>query len=72
MIFSRLRIAVIRGIVRQRLKKDIAPFETMATHPGVLIPYAQFGQALEKTNLVSAKLKKLAQIRAAKQVECPF
>lgn len=72
MMFSRLRIAIIRSFMRKRLKKDIAPFETMATHPGVVIPYAQFNQALDKTNLVSAKLKRLAQIRAAKQVECPF
>jgi len=72
MMLSRLRIAIIRSFARKRLKKDIAPLETLATHPGVLIPYAQFGQALDKTNLVSAKLKKLAQIRAAKQVECPF
>jgi hypothetical protein len=28
--------------------------------------------ALEKTNLVPAKLKVLGQIRAAKLVECPF
>ena len=72
MMLSRLRVAIIRSFTRKRLKKDIAPFETMATHPGVLIPYVQFGQALERTNLVSARLKKLAQIRAAKQVECPF
>lgn len=71
-MLSRFRIAIIRRLTRKRLKKDIAPFETMATHPGVLIPYVQFGQALDKTNLVSAKLKKLAQLRAAKLVECPF
>jgi hypothetical protein len=38
----------------------------------VLIPYTRFSLALDKTNLLSAKLKKLAQIRVAKQVECPF
>jgi len=38
----------------------------------VLIPYAKFSMALEKTNLVPAKLKVLGQIRAAKLVECPF
>lgn len=71
-MLSQFRIAIIRRLTRKRLKKDIAPFETMATHPGVLIPYVQFGRALDKTNLVSAKLKKLAQLRAAKLVECPF
>jgi hypothetical protein len=54
------------------LKKDIAPLDTLATHPDVLIPYTRFSLALEKTHLVSAKLKKLAQIRTAKQIECPF
>ncbi len=71
-MFSRLKVALIRRFARKRLKKDIAPLDTMATHPAVLIPYTQFSLALDKTNLVSAKLKKLAQIRAAKLVECPF
>ena len=38
----------------------------------MLIPYTKFSMALEKTNLVPAKLKVLGQIRAAKLVECPF
>jgi len=71
-VFSRLKVSLIRKLARKRLGKDIAPLETIATHPGVLVPYAQFSQALEKTNLVPAKLKVLGQIRAAKLVECPF
>jgi hypothetical protein len=71
-MFSRLQVALIRRFARRRLKKDIAPLDTLATHPDVLIPYTRFNLALDKTNLVSAKLKKLGQIRAAKQVECPF
>ncbi len=71
-MFSGLKVALIRKFARKRLKKDIAPLDTLATHPDVLIPYTQFTLALDKTNLVSAKLKKLAQIRVAKQVECPF
>jgi hypothetical protein len=71
-MFARLKVAIIRRFARKRLKKDIAPLDIMATHPAVLISYTQFGLALDKTNLVSAKLKKLAQIRAAKLVECPF
>jgi len=71
-MLSRLKVALIRRFARKRLKKDIAPLDTLATHPAVLIPYTQFGLALDKTSLVSAKLKKLAQIRAAKLVECPF
>jgi hypothetical protein len=71
-MLSGLKVALIRKFARKHLKKDIAPLDTLATHPDVLIPYTKFSLALEKTNLVSAKLKKLAQIRVAKQVECPF
>lgn len=71
-MLSGLKVALIRRFARKRLKKDIAPLDTLATHPDVLIPYTRFSLALDKTNLVSGKLKKLAQIRAAKQVECPF
>jgi hypothetical protein len=71
-MLSGLKVALIRKFARKRLKKDIAPLDTLATHPDVLIPYTRFSLALDKTNLLSAKLKKLAQIRVAKQVECPF
>ncbi|HET9284542.1 MAG TPA: hypothetical protein VFR24_21520 [Candidatus Angelobacter sp.] len=71
-MFSKLQVALIRKFTRKRLGKDIAPLETTATHPGVLIPYAKFSMAMDKTNLVPAKLKVLGQIRAAKLVECPF
>jgi hypothetical protein len=71
-MFSRLKVGIIRRMARKRLGKDIAPLETLATHPDVLVPYTEFSLALDKTRLVPAKLKKLAQIRAAKLVECPF
>jgi hypothetical protein len=67
-----LKVAAIRKIARNRLGRDIAPLETMATHPDVLAPYARFSSALDKTRLVPARLKVLGQIRAAKLVECPF
>lgn len=71
-MFSKLKVAIIRRMARKRLGKDIAPLETLATHPDFLAAYAEFGQALDKTDLVPAKLKQLGQIRAAKLVECPF
>jgi hypothetical protein len=71
-MLENLKVAIIRRLARKRLKKDIAPLDTLATHPAVLIPYAQFSLALDKTRLVPAKLKVLAQIRVAKLVECPF
>lgn len=71
-MLTKLKVAIIRRLARKHLGKDIAPLTTYASHPGVVIPYAQFSQALMKTNLVPNKLKVLAQIRAAKLVECPF
>ena len=71
-MFTRLKVALIRRFAKKRLGKDIAPLNTLASHPDVLIPYAKFSMALDKTNLVPARLKVLAQIRAAKQIECPF
>jgi len=71
-MFQKLMVTVIRKMARKRLGRDIAPLETLATHPDVLVPYARFGQALDKTHLVPARLKVLGQIRAAKLVECPF
>jgi hypothetical protein len=71
-MFKSLQVSLIRRFARKRLGKDIAPLQTLATHPDFLIAYAKFSQALEKTSLVPHKLKVLGQIRAAKLVECPF
>ena len=65
-MFKKLQVSLIRKFARKRLGKDIAPLQTVATHPDVLIPYTKFSMALEKTNLFPAKLKVLGQIRAAK------
>jgi hypothetical protein len=71
-VLNRLMIALIRRMARKNLGKDIAPLKTLEAHPGVLVPYARFNEALRKTNLLLSKLKVLAQVRAAKLVECPF
>ena len=71
-MFERFKVGIIMRMARKRLGRDIAPLQTIATHPAVLIPYARFNQALNETDLVPARLKVLAQIRAAKLVECPF
>lgn len=71
-MFKGLQVALIRRFARKHLGKDIAPLNTIATHPDYLIAYAQFTQALEKLSLLPARLKVLGQIRVAKQVECPF
>ncbi len=71
-MLQKLKVAIIRRMARKRLGKDIAPLATYASHPAVMVPYAEFSLALEKTSLVPRRLKILAQIRAAKLVECPF
>lgn len=71
-MFTKLKVRLIRKMARKRLGRDIAPLATASTHPDYLVAYAQFGQALDKTHLVSAKLKQLGQLRAAKLIECPF
>ena len=71
-MFKKFMVNAIRRMARKRLGRDIAPLETTATHPDILIAYAKFGQALDKTSLLPARLKVLAQVRAAKLVECPF
>lgn len=71
-MFERFKVGLIKRFARKRLGKDIAPLKTLETHPGILIPYAHYSRALDKTNLLPAKLKVLAQVRAAKLVECPF
>ncbi len=71
-MLKKLKVAAIRKFARKRLGRDIAPLQTLATHPDVLIPYTSFSVALDNTGLVPRKLKVLGQIRAAKLVECPF
>jgi hypothetical protein len=71
-MFKQLKVNLIRKFIRKRLGRDIAPVDTIATHPDFLIAYAQFSQAMEKVHLVDRKLKMLGVIRAAKLVECPF
>src|SRR5258708_26191295 len=71
-MFSRFMVPLVRRMARKRLGKDIAPLNTMATHPDVLLGYARYNQTLNKTSLLLAKLKLLSQVHAAKLVECPF
>jgi hypothetical protein len=71
-IFQQFMARIIQRLARKRLGRDIAPLQTIATHPDVLVAYSRFSHALERTSLLPAKLKVLAQVRAAKLVECPF
>lgn len=71
-MFTKWMVPWIRKIAKKRLGKDIAPLRTMSSHPDVMVPYVRFSTALSKTRLVPARLKALAQIRAARLVECPF
>ena len=59
-MFEQLRIVLIKRFARKRLGKDIAPIKTLETHPGVLVPYSQFNQALNKTNLLDSRTRALS------------
>jgi hypothetical protein len=71
-MFEALKVWLIRRLVKQRLGHVIGPVETMSAHPGVLIPYTRYSQALQKTSTVDAQLKMLAVVRTAHLVACPF
>jgi hypothetical protein len=71
-MFEAFKVWLIRKMVKRRLGRAIAPVETMSAHPGVLIPYTRYSQALQKTSAVDAQLKMLAVVRTAHLVACPF
>ncbi len=56
----------------KRFGKTLTPYKVWARRPGVLLGLAALTAALERSKLVDAKLKRLASIRAAQIVGCPF
>ena len=58
-MINRFLVPIIKKAVRKRLGRDIAPLNTMAEHPDILVPYAKFSAALEKASLVPRHLKAL-------------
>ena len=57
---------------RRRLGKVADPLRVTGHHPWVSFGYGTFELAAERAHLVEARLKELAQIKAAALVGCPF
>jgi hypothetical protein len=55
-----------------RYGRVITPSLVMARLPDVLVATAQLGQSMDGSNLVEARLKTMASLRAAQMIGCPF
>ena len=65
-------VAVIFGAVRRRLGRVPRPLRIHALAPRLLRGYVGMEAAQEKLAAVPRDLKKLAQVRAALRIGCPF
>ena len=73
-LFTRLVFWMAERKMGKRLGKAVAPgpLGVYAHHPGVLRAVGSFEMAAEGWRLLPARLRTLAQIRAATLVGCPF
>jgi len=71
-VIKRVLVPIIKMFAKKRLGKVPRPLENMSSNPTILIAWARFGMALEKSKTIDPKLKSLAQTRAASLVRCPF
>jgi len=59
-------------LCRRRFGKVVEPLTLVAHHPRIAKGYGAFEFALDKSRRVDARLKALAEIKAATMVGCPF
>ena len=59
-------------LVRRRLGRVPRPLRIVALHPELLMGYGQMERAQERARRVPLPLKRLAQVRVAMRVGCPF
>ena len=64
--------AVVFAAVKRKLGKIVRPLRIHALNAPVLRGYALMESAQESADTVPRNLKKLAQIRAATRIGCPF
>jgi alkylhydroperoxidase family enzyme len=69
---ARFWLRPLFSYLAKRFGKTPTPFKVWARRPGALLGLAGLMTALERSKLVDAKLKRLANIRAAQIVGCPF
>lgn len=68
----RLFVGLVYALTKRRLGRLIMPVQVTAHHPKILWGYVQMEQSQAGSKLVDAKLKGLAELRAATLVGCPF
>ncbi len=65
-------LRLVNWMTRRRLGKTAEPMAIMAHHPWVLRSYLGFEFGLDRSRQLDAKLKELAQMKAATLVGCPW
>ncbi len=59
-------------MARRRTGVSLEPINMLGHQPNLLFGYGMFELALERGKSVDAKLKQLAQLKAATLIGCPF
>ncbi len=67
-----LMVRLAYWYLRRRFGKVPQPLTVVAHHPKLFRGFARFEWTFERSRLVDARLKALAQIKAATLIGCPF
>jgi hypothetical protein len=68
----RLFVEIVYLLTRRRLGRVIMPIQVTAHHPKIFWGYVQMEQSQMGANLIDPRLKRLAELRVATLVGCPF
>ena len=71
-IFRRLFVGIVYALTRRKVGRVVMPVQVVAHHPTILWGYGQMEQSQLGSKQVAARLKGLAELRAATLVGCPF
>jgi hypothetical protein len=71
-LIRRLFVGIVYSLTRRRLGRVIMPVQVTAHHPKVFWGYIQMEQSQASSQLIDGRLKRLAELRVATLVGCPF
>lgn len=71
-IIRRLFVGIVYSLTRRKVGRVVMPVQVAAHHPAILWGYGQMEQSQLGSKQVNARLKGLAELRAATLVGCPF
>jgi hypothetical protein len=71
-LLRRLFVGTVYSLTRRRLGRLIMPVQITAHHPKIFWGYIQMEQSQASSKLIDPKLKRLAELRVATLVGCPF